>query len=138
VSVKGQFSFQFFSIIFITSIFHIFEKRTNNLFVPISISFLSFVNDKLFVSQEKSYKKSNTIFYSSYSIISFFFNEFGLAIEHDKSKVFYFSRSTKKANPLLLNLRPAVKTLDFIVDYVFNLKSISNTWYLYTFSVKLY
>jgi len=66
--------------------------------------FLSFVNDGLFVSQEKNYEKSNTNLFCSYSIISSLFNQFGLVIEHDKSEVLHFSRLTKNDNPLLLDL----------------------------------
>ena len=38
-------------------------------------------------------------------IISFFFNQFGLVIEYDKSEIFHFSRSTKNINLPLLDLR---------------------------------
>ena len=69
------------------------------LFIPVSL--LSFVDDGLSVSQEKSYEKSNSILQSSYSII------FGLIIEHDKSEVFHFSRATKKSKPPPLDLSPA-------------------------------
>jgi len=54
-------------------IFHIIEKRIKNILSPISISTLSFVNDKLFISQEKSYEKSNANLFYSYSIISSLF-----------------------------------------------------------------
>jgi len=36
--------------LYIVSLFHIFEKRTENLLIPILVSILSFVNDGLFVS----------------------------------------------------------------------------------------
>jgi len=54
--------------LYITFLFHIFKKRTKNLSIPILVSILSFVNNGLFVSQEKSYEKSNVVFYYSYSI----------------------------------------------------------------------
>jgi len=76
------------------------------LSIPISVSLLSFVDNSLFVSQEKSYEKSNTILYSSYNIVPFLFNKFGLVIEHNRSEIFYFSKLTKKANLSPFNLRP--------------------------------
>ena len=41
------------SALYITSIFHILEKRTKNLSISILISFLSFIDNGLFISQEK-------------------------------------------------------------------------------------
>jgi len=98
-----------FSALYITPIFHIFEKRTKNLSIPILILFLSFVNDDLF--QEKNYEKSNTNLFCSYSIISSLFDQFYLVIEHDKSDVFHFSRLTKNDNPPLLDLSPIEGTI---------------------------
>jgi len=51
-------------------ILHVFEKRSNPLSSPIQTSILSFVDDSLFISQEKSYEKSNTNIFCSYNIIS--------------------------------------------------------------------
>jgi len=62
------------SAFYIATIFHIFEKRAKNLSIPIPVLFLSFVNDSLFVSQKKSYEKSNTNLFYSYNIISSLFN----------------------------------------------------------------
>jgi len=76
------------------------------LSIPISVSLLSFVDNSLFVSQEKSYEKSNAILYSGYNIVSFLFNKFGLVIKHNRSEIFYFSKLTKEANISPLNLRP--------------------------------
>ena len=97
------------SAFYIASIFHIFEKRAKNL--SISVSFLLFVNNGLFVSQEKIYKKSNANLFCSYNIISSLFNQFGLVIEHNKSEVFHFSRSTNNINPPLLYLSPVGGTI---------------------------
>ena len=65
-----------------------------------------FVNDRIFVFQEKSYEKLNMNLFCSYSIILFLFKQFGLVIEHNKSEVFHFSRLTKNNNPPLLDLQP--------------------------------
>jgi len=60
------------STLYIASIFHIFDKKTQNLLL--NISTLSFMDNGLFVSQEKSYEKSNTNLLCSYSIILLFLN----------------------------------------------------------------
>ena len=89
----------------ITILFHIFKKRTKNILISIPVSIFSFVNDGLFVSQEKSYEKYNIILYCSYSIILSLFNQFGLVIEHNKLEVFYFSKLKKNTTPSLPDLR---------------------------------
>ena len=76
--------------LYITPSFHIFEKRSKNL--KISKSLFSFVNNRLLTLQEKSFEKTNALLFCSYTIISSLLNQFGLMIEHRKSKVFYFSR----------------------------------------------
>jgi len=87
--------FPILSTFYITPIFHVFDKRTKNLLSPISVSTLSFINDGFFISQEKSYKKSNTNLFCSYNIISSLSEQFSLVIEHNKSKIFYFSKLMK-------------------------------------------
>ena len=116
----------FLSVIYIAPIFHIFKKKTNSLSFPVSISTLFFVDNGPFISQEKSYEKSNTNLFCSYSIISFLFNQFGLVIEHNKSEVFHFSRAIKNTKLSLLNLgllkelllwlKDTWEYLDFIFD----------------------
>ena len=93
-------------ILYIIPIFHIFKKRTNSLLSSIFVSTLSFVDNGLFISQKKSYEKLNTNLFFSYSIIYFLFEQFGLIIKHNKSKVFYFSRMMKNYKLPSLNLRP--------------------------------
>ena len=98
----------FFSILFIlyiTPIFHIFKKRNSSLLSPIFISTLFFVDDGLFISQEKNYKKSNTNLFYNYSIISSLFKQFCLTVEHNKLEIFYFSMIMKNFNLPSLNLR---------------------------------
>lgn len=77
-----------------------------NLLTPIPVSILLFIDNRLFVSQKKSYEKSNVNLFYSYNIISSLFNQFNLVIKHDKSEVLYFMRSTKDINLLLLDLGP--------------------------------
>ena len=45
------------------------------------------------------------ILYCSYGIILFLFNQFGLAIKHNKLEAFHFSRIKKNINSSPLNLR---------------------------------
>jgi len=75
--------------------------------------FLSYIllNYGLFISQKKSYKKSNKILYYSYSIVFSFFNQSSLAIRHNKLEDFHFLRMTKKTEPSLLDLRPIDGTI---------------------------
>jgi len=79
-----------------------FEKRAKNLKIP--ASFLSFVDDGLFISQGKSLEKTNSHLFCSYNIISSLLEQFILIIEHRKTKVFYFSRLHRIFNPPFLDL----------------------------------
>ena len=89
------------SILYISPILHIFEKGIKNL--NISVLFLSFLDNSIFISQEKSFEKTNAFLFCSYNIISFLFNQFGLVTKHRKSEVFYFSRLHRNFNFSLLN-----------------------------------
>ena len=91
-----------FSAFYISPIFYIFGKRSKNL--NISISFLSFIDNRLLISQEKSFEKTNTYLFCSYNIILSLLDQFGLIVKYRKSQVFYFSRSYKPFNPSSLNL----------------------------------
>jgi len=57
------------SALCIALIFHIFKKRLTNLLPPISVPIILFVDNGLFVPQEKSYEKSNVNLFCSYSMI---------------------------------------------------------------------
>ena len=76
--------------LYLSSIFHIFEKISKNLNIP--VLFLLFVDNRLLISQKKSFEKSNTFLFCSYSIILSLLEHFGLVLEYEKSKVFHFSR----------------------------------------------
>ena len=90
------------SALYLSSIFHIFEKRFKNLKIPISI--ISFIDNGLFVSQDKSLIVSNSHLFCSHYIMFFLLKQFGLIIEHGKIEVFYFSRLHEAFNPPLLYL----------------------------------
>ena len=76
------------SALFIALMFYIFEKIIKNLNIP--VSFLSFVNEKLFISQEKSSIKTNVNIFCCYNIILSLLNQFDLVVEHKKTEVFHF------------------------------------------------
>ena len=82
--------------------FYIFEKRAKNIKIP--VSFLSFVGNGLFISQEKLLEKTKSYLFCSYNVISFLLKQFGFIIEHGKTEVFHFSKLHKVFNPLFLDL----------------------------------
>jgi len=61
--------FPILSALYILPIFHIFEKRAENLKIP--VSFLFFVDNGLFISQEKSFEKTNANLFCSYNYLFF-------------------------------------------------------------------
>jgi len=111
----NNFSFSFFNIdvgvgqgsalllaLYLLPIFHIFEKRLKNLKIPVSV--ISFINNGLFVSQNKSFEISNSKLFCSYQIMLFLLEQFGLIIEYGKTEIFYFSRLYGVFNLSLLEL----------------------------------
>ena len=90
------------SILYLSLIFYILEKCLKNL--KISILFISFVDNGLFITQHKSISVSNTNLYCSYNVISSLLTRFGLVMEHSKTEVFHFSRSQSVFNPPSLDL----------------------------------
>ena len=75
-------------------LFYTFEKQIQNL--KILVSFWSFVDDGLLISQEKSVEKTNYFLFYSYNIISSLLDQFKLVI---KTEVFHFSRCHGAFNP---------------------------------------
>ena len=92
------------SALYLSPIFHILEKQLKILKIPISI--ISFVNDGLLISQNKSISLSNTNLFYNYNVISSLLTKFRLVMEYGKTKVFYFSRSHEVFNLLPLDLTP--------------------------------
>ena len=66
--------------------------------------YLSFVNNGLFISQNKSISHSNANLFDSYNVISSLLMRCGLVVEHEKTNVFHFSRSQGMFNPSPLDL----------------------------------
>ena len=92
------------SALYLSPIFHSLEKRLKNLKIPISLIY--FVDNELFVSQNKSILHSNANLFCSYNIMSSLLLKFGLIIEHGKTDIFYFSRAHRAFNPPSLDLSP--------------------------------
>jgi len=90
------------SALYLTLLLHILENWLKNLKIPIST--FSFVDNELFISQNKSLTISNLNIFCCYHIMTFLLEKFGLKIEHGKTKVFYFSRLYGSFNPSLLDL----------------------------------
>ena len=90
------------SALYSLPIFHIFEKRAKNLKIP--VLFLSFIDNGLFILQEKFFKKTNSLHFCSCNIIFSLFEQFGLIIEYGKTEIFHFSRLYNIFNLPPLNL----------------------------------
>ena len=94
--------FSILSALYLSLIFYVFEKRLKILKIPVLV--LSFVDNRLFIAQNKSLYISNSNLFCSYKIMSCLFKQFGLIIEHGKTEVFHFSRSQGIFNFSLLDL----------------------------------
>ena len=92
------------SALYLSSLIYILEKRLKNLKLPISI--LSFVDDGLFIAQNKSFSSSNSQLFCSYNVLSNLLNSFSLIVKHSKTEIFHFSRSHGPFNPPPLDLSP--------------------------------
>ena len=78
------------STLYLSSFLYILEKCLKNLKIPISI--ISFVDDGLFISQDKSFNISNSHLFYSYNVMTNLLDKFGLIVEYSKTDVFHFSR----------------------------------------------
>ena len=87
------------SAIYLVLIIKTFKKRKENLKEKIQTDILSFVDDGLLISQEKSYELSSAFLLSSYNMISKILTDLGLVIEHSKSEVFHLTRACNPPNP---------------------------------------
>ena len=113
------------SVLYLFPIFHILEKHLKILKIPISV--LSFINNRLFISQNKLLSISNTNLFYSCNVILSLLMRFDLIMKHSKIEVFYFSRLHRAFNPPPLDLtslsgpiwlpKPTWRYLDFIFDH---------------------
>ena len=75
------------SVLYISSVFHILKKCLKILKIPVYI--LSFVNDGLFIAQNKSLIVSNSILFCSFDVVSSILGKFELVLKYGKIEVFY-------------------------------------------------
>ena len=92
------------STLYLSPLLYILEKRLKTLKIPVSL--LSFVDDSLLISQNKSIDILNSQLFCSYNILSSLLDKFGLNIEHSKTEMFHFNRSHGTFNPPPLDLSP--------------------------------
>jgi len=92
------------STLYLSLLLYILENWLKNLKIPISI--LSFVDNGLFIAQNKSFDTSNSHLFYSYNVLSKLLDNFSLIIEHSKTEIFHFNRSQGVFNPLPLDLSP--------------------------------
>jgi len=96
---QGSALFPILSTIYLTPVIKIFKKRLKILKENISTDILSFVNDGLLISQEKSYSLSSSFLLCSYNIMSKILIDAGLVMEHSKTELFHFTRARHPPNP---------------------------------------
>ena len=76
--------------LYLSPFLYILENCLKNLNIPVSI--ISFVDDGLFIFQNKSLDISNSRLFCSYNIMTKLLEKFGLIVEHSKTEVFHFNR----------------------------------------------
>ncbi len=69
-------------------------------------SFISFIDDGLFISQSNLIDIFNSCLYYSYNILTNLLEKFGLVVEHSKTEIFHFNRSHGVFNLPSLDLSP--------------------------------
>jgi len=89
------------SALYLAPIIKTFKKRIKNLNKEIPTDILLFVDNRLLISQEKSYSLSNSFLLCSYNITSEILIDAGLIMEHNKTKVFHFTRAQHPPTPSL-------------------------------------
>jgi len=113
------------SALYLTPIIKTFKKRIKNLNKEIPIDILLFVDNRLLISQEKSYSLSNSFLLCSYNIISKILIDASLIMEHNKTEVFHFMRARHPPNPSInltsiggpiINPKPIWRYLGFFFD----------------------
>jgi len=90
------------SALYLFSFIYILENCLKNL--KISIFIISFVDDGLFISQNKSINILNSHLFCSYNVLTKLLEKFSLIVKHSKTEIFYFNRSQGVFNPPLLDL----------------------------------
>jgi len=87
------------SALYLAPIIKTFKKRIKNLNKEFPTDILSFVDNRLLISQKKNYSLSNSFLLCSYNIISKILIDTSLVMEHNKTKLFHFMRARHPPNP---------------------------------------
>ena len=82
--------------LYLSPVFHSLENWLKIL--KIAISIISFVNNGLFISQNKSISHSNANSFCCYNITLSLLIKCGLVVKHGKTNIFHFSRSHRVFN----------------------------------------
>ena len=117
------------SAIYLAPVIKIFKKRLKTLKENIPTDILSFMDDGLLISQEKSYSLSSSFLLCSYNIMSKILIDAGLVMEHSKTELFHFTRACHPPNPsidlslvggLVISPKPIWWYLGFYFDHRLN------------------
>ena len=92
------------SALYFSLFLYILEKHLKNLNILISI--IPFIDNGLFISQNKSFHISNSRIFCSYNIMMKLLEKFGLIVEYSKTEVFHFNRSYSDFNLPSLDFTP--------------------------------
>ena len=90
------------SALYLSLFLYILEKHLKNLQIPISI--ISFIDNGLFILQDKSLEMSNACLFCSYNVLSILLKKFSLIVKHSKTEIFHFFRVPCPFNPPPLDL----------------------------------
>ena len=101
---QGSALLPILSALYLLPFIYILENCLKNLKIP--ISFISFIDDGLFISQSNLIDISNSCLYCSYNILSNLLEKFGLVVEYSKAEIFHFNRSHGTFNLPPLDLSP--------------------------------
>ena len=116
------------STLYLFLFLYILEEHLKILKIPISI--ISFVDNGLFISQDKSFDIPNSCLFCSYNVMTNLLDKFSFVVEHSKTEVFHFSRPHSPFNPPPLDLLPlgspilSPKNFWKYLGFIFNRKLI--------------
>ena len=97
------------SALYISPVFKLFDLRKREL--SLACTCISYVDDGTLIAQAKDLDDNMPPLRQAYSIIYTLFTAAGLALEHDKTELFHFSRANYEY-PVVLNLGYAPYTKD--------------------------